>query len=41
MAKTVEFVSDMEDLSSEKGYQFIFHCDKCHRGYTPVIRRRR
>jgi hypothetical protein len=34
MAKTVEFVSEMEDLSSEKGYQFTFHCDKCHRGYT-------
>ncbi|MEO7559899.1 MAG: hypothetical protein ABIT23_06570 [Nitrosospira sp.] len=34
MAKTVEFVSEMEDLSTGEGYQFTFHCDKCHRGYT-------
>ena len=34
MAKIVEFVSKIEDLSTEKGYQFTFHCDKCHSGYT-------
>jgi len=28
-----EFVSKIEDLSTEKGYQFIFHCDKCHSSY--------
>ena len=34
MAKIVEFVSKIEDLSTKEGYQFTFHCDKCHRGYT-------
>lgn len=34
MAKTVEFVSAIQDLSTEKGYQFTFRCDKCHSGYT-------
>ena len=34
MAKTVEFVSAVDDLSNDKGYQFTFHCDKCRKGYT-------
>lgn len=34
MSKTVEFVSEVEDLSNDKGYQFTFHCDKCRKGYT-------
>jgi hypothetical protein len=33
MAKTVEFVSKVDDLSTDKGYQFTFHCDKCRKGY--------
>ena len=34
MTKTVEFVSQVKDLSTDKGYQFEFHCDKCGKGYT-------
>lgn len=38
MAKTVEFVSKVEDLSTDKGYQFTFHCDKCRKGYTSTYK---
>jgi hypothetical protein len=38
MLKTVEFVSEFEDLSTDKGYQFKFHCDKCHQGYTSTYK---
>ena len=29
----IQFVSNYEDLSTDKGYQFKFHCDKCGNGY--------
>jgi len=38
MTKTVEFVSEIKDLSNDKGYQFTFHCDKCRKGYTSTYK---
>lgn len=29
----IQFVANYDDLSSERGYQFRFHCDKCGNGY--------
>lgn len=29
----IKFVNNYEDLSTDKGYQFKFHCDKCGNGY--------
>lgn len=29
----IQFVSNYDDLSTDKGYQFKFYCDKCHNGY--------
>lgn len=29
----VQFVHNYEDLSTDRGYQFKFHCDKCGNGY--------
>jgi membrane protease subunit (stomatin/prohibitin family) len=29
----IQFVSNYEDLSTERGYQFKFYCDKCGNGY--------
>ena len=29
----IQFVSNYDDLSTDKGYQFKFHCDKCGNGY--------
>jgi hypothetical protein len=29
----IQFVNNYEDLSTERGYQFKFHCDKCGNGY--------
>jgi hypothetical protein len=29
----LQFVSNYDDLSTDKGYQFKFHCDKCGNGY--------
>jgi hypothetical protein len=29
----IQFVQNYEDLSTDKGYQFKFHCDKCGNGY--------
>ena len=29
----VQFVSNYDDLSTDRGYQFKFHCDKCGNGY--------
>lgn len=29
----IGFVSNYDDLSTDKGYQFKFHCDKCGNGY--------
>jgi hypothetical protein len=29
----IEFVNNYEDLSTDRGYQFRFHCDKCGNGF--------
>ncbi len=29
----VQFVQNYDDLSTDRGYQFRFYCDKCHNGY--------
>jgi hypothetical protein len=29
----IQFVQNYQDLSTDKGYQFKFHCDKCGNGY--------
>src|SRR5258708_31664160 len=29
----IQFVQNYQDLSSDRGYQFKFHCDKCGNGY--------
>lgn len=29
----IQFVSNYDDLSTDKGFQFKFHCDKCGNGY--------
>ena len=29
----IQFVQNYEDLSTDLGFQFKFHCDKCHNGY--------
>jgi hypothetical protein len=29
----IQFVQNYEDLSTDKGYQFKFYCDKCHNGF--------
>jgi hypothetical protein len=29
----IAFVANYEDLSTDKGYQFKFYCDKCHNGF--------
>jgi len=29
----IQFVSNTEDLSTDKGFQFKFHCDKCGNGF--------
>jgi Double zinc ribbon len=29
----IQFVQNYEDLSTDKGFQFKFYCDKCHNGF--------
>src|SRR5258708_4661601 len=29
----IQFVQNYEDLSTDRGFQFKFHCDKCGNGY--------
>ncbi len=29
----IQFVANYDDLSTDKGYQFKFHCDKCGNGF--------
>ena len=29
----IRFVNNFQDLSTDKGFQFKFHCDKCGNGY--------
>ncbi|WP_162550221.1 hypothetical protein [Hymenobacter nivis] len=33
MSTMLQFVANYDDLSTDKGYQFKFHCDKCRNGY--------
>ena len=33
MADLIQFVSNYSDLSTEKGYQFEFNCDRCGSGF--------
>ena len=30
----IQFVANYDDLSTDKGYQFKFYCDKCRNGYV-------
>lgn len=29
----IQFTRNTDDLSTDKGFQFKFHCDQCHNGY--------
>jgi hypothetical protein len=29
----IQFVENYQDLSTDRGFQFKFHCDRCHNGY--------
>ena len=33
MSELIQFVANYDDLSTDRGYQFKFYCDKCHNGY--------
>lgn len=33
MPEIIQFVRNYEDLSTDRGYQFKFHCDHCGNGY--------
>jgi uncharacterized OB-fold protein len=33
MSQLIQFVQNYQDLSTDKGFQFKFHCDKCGNGY--------
>lgn len=33
MSEMIQFVANYEDLSTDRGYQFKFNCDKCGNGY--------
>jgi hypothetical protein len=33
MGKMIRFVANHDDLSTDKGFQFKFYCDKCHNGH--------
>jgi hypothetical protein len=33
MSQLIQFVQNYQDLSTDKGFQFKFFCDKCHNGY--------
>ncbi len=33
MGEIIQFVKNYDDLSTDKGFQFKFYCDKCHNGY--------
>jgi hypothetical protein len=35
---TIEFTGNYQDLSTDKGYQFKFFCDKCGNGYMSSFR---
>ena len=29
----IQFITNYDDLSTDKGFQFDFHCDQCRNGY--------
>ena len=33
MSEMIRFVANYDDLSTDRGYQFRFHCDKCGNGH--------
>jgi len=33
MSTLIQFVANHDDLSTDKGFQFKFYCDKCHNGH--------
>ncbi len=33
MSNMIQFVANTDDLSTDKGFQFKFHCDQCRNGY--------
>lgn len=33
MSNLIQFVANYDDLSTDKGFQFKFHCDRCHNGH--------
>ncbi len=33
MSTLIQFVANHDDLSTDKGFQFKFHCDRCRNGY--------
>ncbi len=35
--KPIPFTDNYEDLSSERGYQFKFHCERCGNGYMSTF----
>ncbi|MEA2693344.1 MAG: hypothetical protein QOJ16_2731 [Acidobacteriota bacterium] len=34
---TIEFTGNYDDLSTDKGYQFKFYCEKCNNGYMSTF----
>jgi len=34
----IRFTGNYEDLSTDRGYQFKFYCEKCHNGYMSTFR---
>ncbi|HKV13123.1 MAG TPA: zinc ribbon domain-containing protein, partial [Thermoanaerobaculia bacterium] len=35
---TIEFTDNYEDLSTDKGYQFKFYCERCGNGYLSTFK---
>src|SRR4029078_374934 len=33
MTEMIQFVANYDDLSTDRGYQFRFHCDNCGHGH--------
>ena len=33
----IQFVENYQDLSTDRGYQFRFHCDRCGNGYLSTF----
>ena len=33
MSEMIQFVANYDDLSTDRGWQFRFHCDKCGNGH--------